>query len=293
MDWQNIIKQIELTTQQAFVLEHAEAVSGGDTSTAYCLHSVKQRFFVKLNHVEALDMFAAEYAGLVALRQAHCLRVPQPITFGKTAQHAFLVLEFLALRPLEGAAHARFGEQLAHLHLTKQAYFGWHRNNTVGLTEQVNTPRDSWVAFWQEQRLSVQLRLAASKGYLGKLHSLGDRLCADMPAFFSQYQVMPALVHGDLWHGNWAMDEYGKPVVFDPACYFGDKEVDLAMMELFGGLTPDIYAAYDAVNPIDAGYVVRKNLYNVYPVLNHLNLFGSGYLKQAEALMAKLLAELY
>lgn len=89
------------------------------------------------------------------------------------------------------------------------------------------------------------------------------------------------------------MDEYGKPVVFDPACYFGDKEVDLAMMELFGGLTPDIYAAYDAVNPIDAGYVVRKNLYNVYPVLNHLNLFGSGYLKQAEALMAKLLAELY
>jgi len=293
MDWQSIIKQIELTTQQAFVLERVEAVSGGDTSAAYCLQSAKQRFFVKLNQADALDMFAAEYAGLDALRRMNCLRVPQPITFGKTTQHAFLVLEFIALRPLEGAAQALLGEQLAYLHLTKQAYFGWHRNNTIGLTMQVNTQRDAWVVFWQEQRLGFQLRLAASNGYLGKLHSLGDRLCADMPAFFSQYQATPALVHGDLWHGNWAMDEYGKPVIFDPACYFGDKEVDLAMMELFGGLTREVYAAYHAVNPIDAGYVVRKNLYNVYSLLYHLNLFGRGYLKPAEALMAQLLAEIY
>jgi fructosamine-3-kinase len=178
------------------------------------------------------------------------------------------------------------------MHRQAQPYFGWRRDNTIGSTLQLNSSSDDWLTFWREQRLGFQLKLAANNGYGGSLQAKGERLCSDMAVFFEHYSPHPSLLHGDLWAGNAAVDKQGRPVVFDPACYYGDREADLAMTELFGGFSPDFYSAYQAEWPLDHGYSLRKTFYNLYHSLNHLNLFGGGYLRQAESMMAQLLAEI-
>lgn len=291
MNWQAIIRHIESAAQQPFKLLKTQPVSGGDINTAYRLQSESLSFFVKLNRPERLPMFEAEAAGLEALAQTRSIRVPKFIACGQTFEHAFLVLEHIALHSLNTRSEQLLGQQLAQLHLHKQPYFGWHRDNTIGSTVQVNGQYHDWIQFWQEQRLGYQLNLAASKGYGGSLQTLGEQLCADLELLFSDYRPQPALVHGDLWGGNAAADEQGNPVIYDPACYFGDRETDLAMTELFGGFGSTFYQAYQAVYPLDPGYARRKTLYNLYHILNHLNLFGRSYLHQAENMIEKILSD--
>ncbi|MDO9046569.1 MAG: fructosamine kinase family protein [Methylobacter sp.] len=292
MNWQAIVQHIESATRQPFRLLKAQPLSGGDINAAYRLHAENLSFFVKLNSPDRLSMFEAEAAGLQALEQAQTIRVPKLIACGQTSEHAFLVLEYIALNNLNTRSEQLLGQQLAQLHLHKQPYFGWHRDNTLGSTTQVNGQYHDWITFWQQQRLGHQLTLAAVKGYGGRLQTLGEKLCSDLKPLFSGYQPQPALVHGDLWGGNVAADEQGNPVIYDPACYFGDRETDLAMTELFGGFSPTFYQAYQAVYPLDPGYTRRKTLYNLYHILNHLNLFGRSYLHQAENMIDKLLADL-
>lgn len=292
MNWQAIIQHIESTTGQPFKLLKAQPLSGGDINAAYRLQAENLSFFVKLNSPDRLSMFEAEAAGLEALAQTRSVRVPGVIACGQTSGHAFLVLEYIALNNLNTRSEQLLGQQLAQLHLLKQPYFGWHRDNTIGSTVQVNGQYHDWLRFWQEQRLAHQLNLAVAKGYGDLLQTLGDKLCTHLTPLFSGYQPQPALVHGDLWGGNAAADEQGNPVIFDPACYFGDRETDLAMTELFGGFGSAFYQAYQAVYPLDPGYARRKTLYNLYHILNHLNLFGRSYLHQAENMASKLLADL-
>ncbi|WP_340122548.1 fructosamine kinase family protein [Methylobacter svalbardensis] len=292
MNWQAIVQQIESATGQPFELQNAKPLAGGDMNAAYRLQAANHRFFVKLNTPDRLPMFEAETAGLQALAQTRTIRVPKFIVCGQTPVHAFLVLEYIVLNKRNSRSEQLLGQQLAQLHRQKQAYFGWHRDNTIGTTLQVNGRYDDWLSFWQEQRLGHQLALAADQGYGGRLQTLGEKLCMNLKPFFSGYQPQPALVHGDLWGGNVAADEQGNPVVYDPACYFGDRETDLAMTELFGGFSPAFYQAYHDVYPLDPGYASRKNLYNLYHILNHLNLFGQGYLHQAENRISQLLADL-
>jgi len=292
MDWQAIVHHIESATRQPFELLKAQPLSGGDINAAYRLQAENVSFFVKLNTRERLAMFEAEAAGLQALAQTQAMRVPKFIVCGQTTDHAFLVLEHIDLHNLNSRSEQLLGQQLAQLHQPKQAYFGWHRDNTIGSTIQVNGHYHDWITFWQEQRLGHQLTLAAAKGYGGRLQTLGEKLRTTLKPLFSGYQPQPALVHGDLWGGNVAADEQGNPVIYDPACYFGDRETDLAMTELFGGFSPAFYQAYQAVYPLDPGYTRRKTLYNLYHILNHLNLFGPSYLHQAENMLDKLLADL-
>ncbi len=292
MNWQAIIQHIESATRQPFKLLKIQPLSGGDINAAYRLQAENLSFFVKLNSPDRLPMFEAEAAGLEALAQTQTIRVPRLITCGQTSKHAFLVLEYIALNNMNTRSEQLLGQQLAQLHLHKQPYFGWHCDNTIGSTVQVNGQYHDWVRFWQEHRLRHQLNLAAAKGYDGRLQTLGEKLCTDFKPLFSGYQPQPALVHGDLWGGNAAADEQGNPVIYDPACYFGDRETDLAMTELFGGFSPAFYQAYQAVYPLDPGYARRKTLYNLYHILNHLNLFGQSYLYQAENMISKLLADL-
>jgi fructosamine-3-kinase len=291
MNWQAIIQYIESATGQPFKLLKAQPVSGGDINAAYRLQSESLSFFVKLNRPDRLSMFEAEAAGLEALAQTQSIRVPKFIACGLTSEHAFLVLEYIVLHGLNTRSEQLLGQQLAQLHLHKQPYFGWHRDNTIGSTAQVNGQYHDWIKFWQEQRLGYQLNLAASKGYGGSLQTLGEKLCTDLESLFSGYQPQPALVHGDLWGGNALADDQGNPVIYDPACYFGDRETDLAMTELFGGFSSAFYQAYQAVYPLDSGYARRKTLYNLYHILNHLNLFGRSYLHQAENMMNKILCD--
>lgn len=182
--------------------------------------------------------------------------------------------------PLQGGKNDRAPSQ-----------FGFLQDNFIGTTPQPNGWKDNWVDFWREQRLGFQLQLAARNGHGGRLKTLGEKLLDVLPVFFAGYEPQPSLLHGDLWGGNHAFLADGTPVIFDPAPYYGDRECDLAMMELFGGYPADSYAAYRAVYPLDAGYATRRDLYNLYHILNHANLFGDGYAKQAEQMMLRLLAE--
>ena len=235
-------------------------------------------------------MFEAEADALRALAATHSVRVPQPVCIGTAAAQAFLVLEYLDLRGNGDAA--LLGEQLAQLHRVPQSRFGWAHDNWIGSTPQANAWQHDWIVFWREQRLGFQLTLAAQNGYGGALQRDGDMLLARLDALFDGYAPAPSLLHGDLWGGNHGYLADGTPVIFDPALYVGDRECDLAMSELFGGFAPDFYAAYRASWPLDAGYAVRKTLYNLYHILNHANLFGGGYAAQAARMTAQLLAQI-
>ena len=167
------------------------------------------------------------------------------------------------------------------------------KSNFIGTTPQPNAWKDNWIDFWREQRLGFQLQLAATNGYGSQLQSLGENLLDALPAFFEGYAPQPSLLHGDLWNGNHAYQADGTPTLFDPAVYYGDRECDIAMTELFGGYSADFYSAYRASWSLDAGYSVRRDLYNLYHILNHANLFGGGYARQAEQMMQRLLVEIH
>lgn len=292
MTWQIISEQITLATGQAFRVESYHRVSGGDINAAFRLLGGGRSYFVKRNKAHLVSMFAAEYRGLQDIARTQTVRVPKPIVFGQTPEDSFLVLENVELGRGNPASDVLLGEQLALMHQLPQPYFGWHRDNTIGTTLQNNPRSHSWCDFWRDQRLYKQLTLAQQQGHGGRLQHLGDRLCADLAALFADYAPTASLVHGDLWAGNAAVDQHGQPVIFDPACYYGDREVDVAMTELFGGFSQNFYAAYQSVWPLQPGYELRKSLYNLYHILNHLNLFGGSYLRQAESIMDRLLADL-
>lgn len=292
LNWDSISQYITTATGQAFTVRSVQPLSGGDINAAFRLQDGQNSYFVKLNRAELVTMFAAEFAGLQDLAHSQTLRVPTPVVYGETDSHCFLVLEYLELGRFSVATERLFGQQLAYLHQQAQPYFGWHRDNTIGSTLQRNPQSNDWLHFWREQRLGFQLQLAAQNGYGGRLQRLGERLGVELAALFINYTPLPSLLHGDLWAGNTATDKCGNPVVFDPACYYGDREADLAMTELFGGFGRDFYAAYQDVWSLHENYRVRKSLYNLYHILNHLNLFGGGYLRQAENKIMELLAEI-
>lgn len=288
--WSDIAENISKAIQHTFSIQEKRPVGGGCINEAYRIEGDARVFFVKLNAAGSLSMFEAEMAGLQELASTGAVRVPRPLCCGRSAARSYLVMEYIEFAA-SGDAEV-FGRQLAQLHRVHSPKYGWHRDNTIGATPQVNTPESHWTAFWRDHRLGYQLRLAARKGYGGSLQARGARLLAALPALFDAYHPPASLLHGDLWGGNYATDYAGAPVIFDPAVYYGDREADLAMTELFGGFNPRFYDAYNESYALDVGYATRKTLYNLYHVLNHLNIFGGGYGVQAEHMMAALLAEL-
>lgn len=288
--WENIAHDIAAATGVTAQLQQGGAIGGGCINQASRIRYGDTAYFVKLNSADRLDMFAAEAAGLEAMHRCRDLKIPAPVCFGNDAHSAWLVMEYL---PLGGRGNARaLGEGLAAMHRITQERFGWERDNTIGSTPQVNTPGDDWVAFWREHRLRFQLELAARHGHGGRLQAQGERLLGCFQHLFDGYTPVPSLLHGDLWSGNYAYTQHGEPAIFDPAVYYGDREADIAMTELFGGFGGGFYAAYTGAWPLDPGYDTRRTLYNLYHILNHLNLFGGGYLGQAQGMIDRLLAEL-
>ncbi len=287
--WEQIAESIARVTGRPFHLRQQRPVGGGCINRAVILEGDRERFFVKLNRAQSIEMFEAELAGLKELAQTKAIRVPQPICVGLAGSESFLAMEYLDLSGrLDGA---RAGHQLASLHRLTAEQFGWSRANTIGATPQINTPHRDWASFWRECRLGPQLRLAAANGYGGRLQQKGEQLM-DRLDLLLDHRPLPSLLHGDLWGGNIGATPAGEPVIFDPAVYYGDREADLAMTELFGGFDAGFYAAYRESWPLDPGYGVRRILYNLYHILNHLNLFGGGYLAQAQSMIERLLAEL-
>ena len=237
--------------------------------------------FVKRGPPGFAAMFAAEAEGLAALRAAGA-RAPEPYRHGARGGEAFIEMERLELgAPADWPALARM---LAGLHRDTGRQFGWQNDNWIGLSPQRNGWSDDWGEFWRARRLEPQLELARSKGFSIDCGPLLQKL----PVLLEHHQPQASLLHGDLWSGNVGFTHDG-PVIFDPAVYRGDREADLAMTELFGGFPREFYAAYAQTWPLDPGYSARRDLYNLYHVLNHANLFGGNYAAQAARMIARLL----
>jgi len=221
-------------------------------------------------------MYAAEAEGLRALRVAG-VRAPEPFAHGVRGGKAFIEMERLELgAPADWRSMARM---LAALHRNTSDRFGWQSDNWIGLGPQKNGWCGDWAQFWIERRLQPQLRKAEQNGFRFEEMNYSRILARHKP--------QPSLLHGDLWSGNAGFTAEG-PVIFDPAVYYGDREADLAMTELFGGFPRKFYASYDEAFPLPKDHAVRKNLYNLYHLLNHLNLFGGDYLAQVKATLGLL-----
>jgi fructosamine-3-kinase len=287
--WERIADSMSRALGRAVRVEHGQAVDGGCINRNFRISTSLGPFFVKLNATAGVAMFEAEAAGLLELAAAGAVRVPQPIAWGADDTHAWLVLEYLQLGGASTAAQRELGRRLALLHRHTATHFGWARDNTIGSTPQHNDRSDDWAAFWRERRLRPQLDLAARAGHGGRLQETGARLLDRLDALLRSHSPVPSLLHGDLWSGNAAVTESAEAVIFDPAVYYGDRETDLAMSELFGGFSAAFYAGYAQEWPLDAGYARRRDVYNLYHVLNHLNLFGGGYQRQAQRMIDRLL----
>jgi fructosamine-3-kinase len=286
--WDNIAKQISDVTGEKFPLGDRRSVGGGCINQGYRVTGGNHTYFVKLNRAVDLPMFEAEALGLQQMRDTHTIRVPQPICTGISDDSAYIVLEWMELASrADTQAFREMGRKLAALHqYSGSDQFGWSRNNTIGSTPQINTWTPDWTEFWAQHRIGFQLQLARRKG--GHFPE-GDRLIDAIPKLLAGHTPQPSLVHGDLWGGNAAVTQSGEPILYDPATYYGDREVDLAMTELFGGFSSAFYQGYNEVWPLSPGYEQRKTLYNLYHILNHFNLFGGGYGSQANRAIATLL----
>jgi len=282
--WSEVEQKISSATGGSFQLKKHVAIGGGSINQTSRIEGVFTAdgenkaisFFIKFNEKSRLDMFAAEAAGLEEIEKAQTICVPHVICSGVAENQSYLVLENLALS--SGVVDSASAKQ-----------FGWFRDNTIGSTRQINQQTDNWINFWREFRLGFQLDLAKQNGGSQSLYRKGEKLMANLEPLFADYKPDVSLLHGDLWSGNYGYLKNGDPVIFDPAVYFGDRESDIAMTELFGGFPTEFYAAYNKSWPLNDGYKKRKTLYNLYHVLNHFNLFGGGYAMQAENMLDQLL----
>jgi fructosamine-3-kinase len=267
---------IHASLRAELALEDATSAPGGCIHECYRVRIRGTTRFLKLNGARFADAFAAEADGLQALRSAGAA-APAPLSHGVAGDQAYLLLEFLELRA--GGDFAALGSMLAQTHRRHGPRFGWRRDNYIGTTPQANAWCDSWTQFWLERRMRPQLELARKNGFGIPFPPL---------KLIENHRPEASLLHGDLWSGNAGFGNEG-PVLFDPAVYYGDREADLAMTELFGGFPAQFYAAYEEAYPLEDGYERRKHFYNLYHLLNHLNLFGGGYLGQVEATLRLLL----
>jgi protein-ribulosamine 3-kinase len=290
--WPALAGELMRLTGRTFSPEPAQRVAGGSINRCYRWPTGSGPVFVKVAASLAAPMLEAEADGLAELARAQAVRVPRVLACGRAGASAFLALEWLEAGAATEESEERLGTQLAAQHAVTAPEFGWWRDNTIGSTPQPNGTMGSWAEFFRERRLRPQLELAVVRGFGPRLQGPGERLLAGIGALLETHTCAASLLHGDLWGGNWLATTDGDPTIFDPAVYYGDREADLAMTQLFGGFGPRFYRAYAAAAPLPPGAALRRELYNLYHVLNHANLFGGGYAESALRSIQRLLAEL-
>jgi fructosamine-3-kinase len=278
---------ISETTGQSFELSSSSGMGGGCINNASRIIGEDGRtYFVKTNSTRFLEAFEAEARALAAMAETRTIHVPEPVCTCVAGSQAALVMEYLPMGRSLNHDWKRMGRELAEMHRHTVDQYGWDHDNFIGSTPQMNTWHANWIAFYRECRLMPQVKWARQRGLALRQ---ADKLADALPAYFDSYLPVPSLLHGDLWSGNAGFLDNGIPVIFDPASYYGDRETDLAMSEMFGGYPRDFYDAYDTEWPIDSGYRQRKQLYILYHTLNHYNIFGGGYGHQAEAIISQLI----
>jgi fructosamine-3-kinase len=283
----------EVATGRAIRIAGATPVGGG------CIHDARilrleggAELFVKHNASAPPDLFEREAEGLRALAAVGAIRVPRHPVAGRAGAASFLVMEAIATGAPKRGFFEDFGRRFARLHResVREAAepFGFPHDDYLGATPQPNGWTADWVDFFRRRRLGFQLDLAREAGRSDdEIDRLGDRLLDHLDEWLDIPEEPACLLHGDLWSGNYLSDDAGEPVLVDPAAYYGHREADLAMTELFGGFDRAFYAAYEAEWPLPPGSPERREIYKLYHLLNHLNLFGRGYRAQCAAILKR------
>lgn len=273
-------------------LKTANRISGGDINDAYeLILTTGDRVFMKSNIRSNSSFFTAEAEGLAAIARTDTIGTPRVLGYGTDNDRAFLLLEFITGKNRVSDYWENFGRQLAKMHTvdTKEyvtgGVYGFNSDNYIGYSKQINTSHSDWIGFFRDCRLDPQFR-AAEKYFDASERKRINRLLERLDALLIEPE-QPSLLHGDLWSGNFMTGDDGKAWIIDPAVYVGHAEADIAMTELFGGFSEIFYDAYREAAPMQAGYEDRRDLYNLYQLLNHLNMFGSSYLSAVNRIIRK------
>lgn len=269
-------------------ISRSVGASGGDIHRSFVLDlagssDVPSRVFVKTNSLLNAAVLESEFESLRVFAGHPFLNYPTPLWFESDDQTAYLLMDYHSIDSLDVNSAEKLGLMLAQQHQITNADFGWHQQNYIGLTPQLNQSESKWAVFFRRHRLEPQIQAAAKNGLAEALCRQAASLCGQLEALLADQNPQPALLHGDLWSGNAGYDSrHNMAILFDPAPYFGAAEADLAMTELFGRFPQSFYQAYYSVLPEQAGYAVRRPVYNLYHALNHFNLFGAGYTPMLE-----------
>lgn len=268
-----------------FIVKDFTPIGGGCISNGGRLTTSHGIFFIKWNDAKKYPgMFTAEAEGLKLLASADAIRVPEVVEVNENEDYQFILMEFIASQKRSTNYWELLARQLATLHTKRGEYFGLGQNNYIGSLPQYNEKKKSWIDFFVTQRLNIQLKIAFDSRAIDHFMMKNfEKLCKKLPSILTEEN--PSLVHGDLWGGNLHTDEIGNPCLIDPAVYFGNREVDLAMTQLFGGFANEFYEAYQEAFPLPKGAEERFDIYNLYPLLVHVNLFGQGYLNQVLSIL--------
>lgn len=268
---------IESETGHYYQIISIDAIAGGDINEAYKVTTHQKAFFIKTNTPQISDMFQKEALGIELLRESKTIVTPHVIGHGTAHNKPYILQEFISKGYQKPDFWETFGQQLANLHRVTQPQFGLDHHNYIGRLHQSNTLTDSWTDFFIHQRLIPQLELAQSHNLIEPtLRSHFEQLFTKLDTILPTYP--PSLLHGDLWSGNFMINETGEPCIFDPAVYFGNREIEIAFTRLFGGFDSTFYHSYQNCLPLETGFEERIPIYNLYPLLVHVNLFGPSYL---------------
>jgi hypothetical protein len=268
-------------------ISSSRPVSGGSINKAFQIKTNLGTYFLKYNYASGFPgMFEKEAIGLTMLRSAGEIDIPEVLHYGVTGQDAYLLLEFIDSPGQPIKFWEDFGKRLANLHSHKADHFGLDHDNYMGSLYQFNNFHNNWADFFIHERLEHQIKLARENGAMGKSDvSAFERLYKRLDEIFPE--TIPSLIHGDLWSGNFMVNEKGEACLIDPAVYYGHPEIDIAMSRLFGGFNNRFYESYIEHNPLEKGWEKRLDIYNLYPLMVHVNLFGGGYLGSVRKIIGK------
>jgi fructosamine-3-kinase len=301
--WHSIEQAISAALDEPYTITEKQVIQNGASSgslidkriendskfynLSFRVTNGRRSYFVKLNRKKYLKHFQAEAFSLQHLKSLNNIACPNVTTIGTSLDKSFLVLEYLDFSRAKPMLWHQLGQQLAQMHYdSRHDQFGWQHDNYIGDTIQPNHWSNNWSTFFANQRIAWQLQLLSERSImLGNIDHI-TQVCHDT---LLHYRAYPCLVHGDLWQGNTGFTG-DQAVIFDPACYYGDREVDIAMTELFSEFPDDFYHGYQAEYPLDKGYEQRKLVYNFYHILNHANIFGGIYIDQAKAILSRIMS---
>jgi fructosamine-3-kinase len=268
-------------------ITHTQSIGGGSINSAFKITISDGSWFLKFNAAQAHPkMFESEYHGLKLMANSKTIRIPVPLYFYEGDQYSCILMEWIDQAARTSDFWTRFAQQLAQMHQCSEEYFGLDFDNYMGSLPQKNSKHDNFVSFFIHERLEPQVKLARDEGYIVRKHiQQCENLYLELPSIFPTEK--PALVHGDLWSGNFMNDEQGNPVIMDPATYFGHREVDIAMTTMFGGFSQEFYSHYQNFFPMETGWESRLEYYKLYPILIHVNLFGYSYVGSFERVVSR------